>query len=238
MTKRTQTLSVSPSDESFCSPGNLDDDETETPFSPIRSRLAVRSSRNACTGVPCNVRGVADAEDLYGPGYEEDRSLSMLSDNSDDLYTNDSHQYQDLSDILEEMESQLEPDETEYSTILVVDENGDVAEIIEGATSSVSETGDGTVGIEIQAEDDFDTPGDFERDPSDNWTTPFPVSPFFCSPTTESTLAPPTPTESESGPSTPRYMPVLVYESASYEDALFTEFKAIIDWKEANESVV
>ena len=178
------------------------------PFSPIRRPSRVRNSRNACA----------------------DRLVSMLSD--------DSHQYQDLSDILEEMESQLEPDETEYSTILVVDGDGDVAEMGEGATPSVSETGGGTVGIEIQTGDAVDTPSDFERKPSDNWATPFPVSPFFCSPTTESTLAPLTPVEAESGPSTPRYMPVLVYESASYEDALFMEFKAIIDWKEANESVV
>jgi hypothetical protein len=55
-------------------------------------------------------------------------------------------------------------------------------------------------------------------------------------PATESTLAPPTPSESESGPSTPRSMPVLVYESDSYEAALFAEFNAIIDQKAANET--
>lgn len=103
--------------------------------------------------------------------------------------------------------------------------------------------GDVTVRIGTQAGDDADTP-DLECSnptshaavvtPSNTWATPFPVSPFFCLPTTESTLAPPTP--SESGPSTPRSMPVLVYESDSYEDALFAEFNAIIDKKAANET--
>lgn len=176
---------------------------------------------------------VANVEDLYGPGYEEDRPVSMLSDDSD--RTDDSHQYQeDLSDILEESECHIEPNGTEHSAILVVDEDDDVDEIGEGPTPSVSETGDGTVRIKTQAGGDAGTPSDFEYTPTNNWSTPFPVSPYFCSPITESTLAPLTPAESESGPSTPRYMPVLVYESASYEDALFAEFKAIIDWRDAN----
>jgi hypothetical protein len=124
-------------------------------------------------------------------------------------------------------------------TILVVDE--EVAEVGDGATTpSVLETEDATARGETQAGDDADTP-DLECDnaanlivnPSKTWTTPFPVSPFFCLPTTESTLAPPTPSENESGPSTPRSMPVLVYESDSYEDALFAEFMAIIDMKAA-----
>lgn len=127
-------------------------------------------------------------------------------------------------------------------TKLLVDEED--AEVGDGATTpSVLETGDAIVGIEAQARDDADTP-DLECSnaashiavvkPSNTWATPFPVSPFFCLPTTESTLAPPTP--SESGPSTPRSMPVLVYESDSYEDALFAEFNAIIDEKAANET--
>ncbi len=158
-----------------------------------------------------------DAGGSYGHRYELDRSVSTPSVNSSHLDTNDSHQYQGLSDILEESECKVEPEETEYSTILVVDEDGDV-----------SEMGDGTVRSEIQTGGGAETP---------TWTTALAVSRFFCLPTTESSLAPPTPSETESGPSTPRYMPVLVYESASYEDALFTEFKAIIDWKAANESV-
>jgi hypothetical protein len=215
----------------------------EIPFNPIRRRPHVQKCRYACTNVTYSVEGlcVADAEDWDEPRYEEDRSVSSLSDNSEHLDSNDSHQYQDLSDILEESECQLVLDRTEYSRVLVVDEDGDAAEMGEGPTpsvsESVSETGVGTFRIETQTGDDADTPSDFEYNPSNRWTTPFPVSPFFCSPTTESTLAPPTPAESDSGPSTPRYMPVLVYESASYEDALFIEFKAIIDWNAANESV-
>ena len=117
-------------------------------------------------------------------------------------------------------------------TILLVDEDGDS-----------DGDGDITFRIETQAEDDADTP-DLECSnptshigavtPSSTWATPFPVSPFFCLPTTESTLAPPTP--SESGPSTPRSMPVLVYESDSYEDALFAELNAILDKKAADDT--
>jgi hypothetical protein len=129
---------------------------------------------------------------------------------------------------------------------LVDEEDGDVAEAGDATTPpSVLETGDATVRIETQAGDDADTP-DLECSnatshvavvkPSNTWVTPFPVSPFFCMPATESTLAPPTPSESESGPSTPRSMPVLVYESDSYEAALFAEFNAIIDQKAANET--
>jgi hypothetical protein len=129
---------------------------------------------------------------------------------------------------------------------LVDEEDADVADVGDGAsTPSVLETGYATVRIETQAGDDADTP-DLECSdaashiavvkPGKTWATPFPVSPFFCMPTTESTLAPPTPSEGESGPSTPRSMPVLVYESDSYEDALFAEFNAIIDEKAANET--
>lgn len=133
-------------------------------------------------------------------------------------------------------------------TSLVVDEDGDDAEVGDGLTTpSVLETGGATIRGETQAVDDVDTP-DLECNTAasytavvnagNTWVTPFPVSPFFCLPTTESTLAPPTPSESESGPSTPRSMPVLVYESDSYEDALFAEFKAIIDEKAAQKGVV
>ena len=134
-----------------------------------------------------------------------------------------------------------------HLTVLAVDEDVDVAEVGEGpATPSILETEDAIVGCEAQAGDEADTP-DLECNNaasyiavvnvSNTWTTPFPISPFFCVPTTESALAPPTPSESESGPSTPRSMPVLLYESDSYEDALFAEFKAIIDENAANKSV-
>jgi hypothetical protein len=61
-----------------------------------------------------------------------------------------------------------------------------------------------------------------------SWAAPSPTSIFFCPPTPASTLAPLTPSGSESGPSTSRDTPVLVHESASYENALFSDFKAII----------
>ena len=124
-------------------------------------------------------------------------------------------------------------------TILVVDE--EIAEVEDGATTpSVLETEDATARGETQAGDDAETP-DLECDnaaslivnPSKTWTATFPVSPFFCLPTRESALAPPTSSESQSGSSTHRSMPVLVYESDSYEDALFAEFMAIIDTKAA-----
>jgi hypothetical protein len=69
------------------------------------------------------------------------------------------------------------------------------------------------------------------------WTAPSPTSIFFCPPTPASTLAPLTPSGSESGASTPRDTPVLVHESASYEDALFLEFKAIISQKGIEDDV-
>lgn len=196
-----------------------------------------RIRQNACTGAAFSVQGiyVAGIERSYGrPRYEVDRLVSMPSGNANRLDANDNHQYHD---ILEAGECKLEPGETEYSTILVVDKDGDVAWMGDGTTPGVFETGDGTVRSGTQAGDGADTPTDFECtaivNSGNTRITPFAVSPFFCLPTTESTTLP----ESESGPSTPQYMPVLVYESASYEDALFTEFKAIIDRKAANESV-
>jgi hypothetical protein len=63
--------------------------------------------------------------------------------------------------------------------------------------------------------------------PRSSWTTPSPTSVFFCPPTPVSTLGTSTPSDDESGPSTPHLTPVLMHESASYEDALFSEFSAI-----------
>ncbi|KAH9169333.1 hypothetical protein EDB89DRAFT_1477120 [Lactarius sanguifluus] len=225
LTKRTPV--VDPADESFCSPGSLDDEEPEM---PIPRPPHVQNRRNPCINAPRCVqcRYAVDARRSYGHRYESDPSLSPPSVNSSPL--ND-YQFQELSDILEESECRVEPEETAYSTILVVDEDGDIVEMGDGATPGLSETGG-----------DAETLTDFGRNSAASnlavvnpSTTPFVVSPFFCLPTTESTLAPPTPSESESGPSTPRSMPVLVYESISYEEALFAEFKAIIDWKAANE---
>ncbi|KAH9054675.1 hypothetical protein EDB87DRAFT_1429538 [Lactarius vividus] len=229
LTKRTQTHSVvDPADESFCSPGSLGDEEPEmpTPRPPH-----VRNRRNPCINAPRCVqcRYAVDARRSYGHRYESDPA-SPPSVNSSPL---SDYQFQELSDILEESECRVEPEETECSTILVVDEDGNVAEMGDGATPGLSEPGD-----------DAETPTDIGRNNAAGYipvvnpsTTLYAVSPFFCLPTTESTLAPPTPSESESGSSTPRSMPVLVYESISYEEALFAEFKAIIDWKAANSSV-
>jgi hypothetical protein len=58
-------------------------------------------------------------------------------------------------------------------------------------------------------------------------TGPSPISTLFCPPVSASTLEPLTTFEDESGPSTPRYTPVLVHESESYEETLYSEFKAI-----------
>lgn len=216
---------VDPADESFCSPGSLGDEEPEM---PMPSPPHVRNRRNPCINGPRCVQCpyAVDARRSYGHRYESDPSLSPPSVNSSPL---NNYQFQELSDIMEESECRVEPEETESSTILVVDEDDEMGD---GATPGLSETGD-----------DAETPTDFGRNSAASYlavvnpsTTPFAVSPFFCLPTTESTLAPPTPSESESGPSTPRSMPVLVYESISYEEALFAEFKAIIDWKAANES--
>lgn len=112
LTKRNQTHSVSLSDESFCSPGSLDDDEMEIPVNLIFRRPRVRNRRNACTKAPCGVDGViyiANVEGSYGSGYEVGRSVSMTTDNSNHLNTNDDHQYQGPCDILEERECELEP---------------------------------------------------------------------------------------------------------------------------------
>ncbi|KAH9048870.1 hypothetical protein EDB84DRAFT_1455205, partial [Lactarius hengduanensis] len=218
-TKRTPV--VDPADESFCSPGSLGDEEPEI---PIPRPPHVRNRRNPCINAPRCVQCpyAVDARRSYGHRYESDPSLSPPSVNSSPL---NNYQFQELSDILEESECRVEPEETESSTILVVEEDGEMGD---GATPGLSEA---------------ETPTDFGLNSAASYlavvnpsTTPFAVSPFFCLPTTESTLAPPTPSESESGPSTPRSMPVLVYESISYEEALFAEFKAIIDWKAANES--
>ena len=128
-------------------------------------------------------------------------------------------------------------------TILVVDEVAEVEDV--ATTPSVLETEDATARGETQAGDDADTPdlgcdnaASLIVNRSYTWTAPFPVSPFFCLPTRESALAPPTSSESQSGSSTHRSMPVLVYESDSYEDALFAEFMAIIDTKTAAKECV
>ncbi|KAI9438206.1 hypothetical protein H4582DRAFT_2076812 [Lactarius indigo] len=234
LTKRTQNRPVVDPDESFCSPGSLDDEEPEIPIHEIPRPSRAQNRRNPCINAPRCVQCpyAVDARRSYGHRYESDPSLSPPSVNSSPL---NNYQFQELSDILEESECRVEPEETEYSTILVVDEDSDsdVTEMGDGATPGISETGD-----------DAETPTNFGRDNAAGYiavanpsTTPFVVSPFFCLPTTESTLAPPTPSESESGPSTPRSMPVLVYESVSYEEALFAEFNAIIDWKAANGGV-
>jgi len=91
LTKRNQTLSVSPSDESFCSPGSLDDDDMGIPVNLILRRPRVRNRRDACTKAPSGVHDIyiADAEGSYGPGYEVGRSASFTSDGSNHLDTND-----------------------------------------------------------------------------------------------------------------------------------------------------
>ena len=114
LTKRNQTHSVSASDESFCSPGSLDDDEMEIPVNLIFRRPRVRNRRNACTkatyGVDCIY--IADAEGTYGPRYEVSRSVSMASGHSSCLDTKDNHQYKGPYDILEEGECKIEPGRT------------------------------------------------------------------------------------------------------------------------------
>jgi len=57
-------------------------------------------------------------------------------------------------------------------------------------------------------------------------TAPSPPSIVFCPPTSTVTLVT---SEDESGTSTLRYSPVLVHESESYEEALYSEFKAIMN---------
>jgi hypothetical protein len=136
---------------------------------------------------------------------------SMTLEDSDRLETAaDDDQYED---ILEESDDVWEPGDSEYHAMLVVEEEVDdtlcdLETEGEGASRNEQEVGD---------DDDISERSILEAHcgdgpsylcvagPSSPWTTPSPTSAvFFCPPT-----------------------PVLMHESASYEDALFSELCAI-----------
>jgi hypothetical protein len=165
-----------------------------------------------------NVDHEGEGEGEYGA----DPSASAWSEDPNHLDTSNVHQYQDLYSIPEEGENEEEFREPERRMLLNVTYDNNY---IPGEP----EAGDNT-NFSIWSHGDGRTSpiGFSYTGPGSPWTAPSPTSTFFCPPTPASTPAPLTPSGSESGPSTPRDTPVLVHESASYEDALFSEFKAII----------
>ncbi|KAI0302871.1 hypothetical protein B0F90DRAFT_177963 [Multifurca ochricompacta] len=204
-TSSPATLMVSES-ESFGTPYEFAIEETEMPFNPIRRRPRVRTHRDLCINPVYSAYGPyhSTSEDEYGPGYEADQSASKLSEESAHLDTSGSYPHQDLSDILEESEYEWEPENQEHYEV-----------------------------PEVEGDAETSTPSDLETRLNDFGATPrllavtdpaaSPVSAFFCPPTPASTLGPSTPPGSGSGPSTP----ILVYESISYEEELFAEFRTI-----------
>jgi hypothetical protein len=143
--------------------------------------------------------------------------------------------YQDQYDILEESDDSWEPGDSEYHAMLVAEEaTDDTLSDPETENDSASRNEE-----ELGDDDDSSEPSILEAHCGDGpsyfsaagqsspWTTPSPTSVFFCPPTPVSTLGTSTPSDDESGPSTPHFTPVLMHESASYEDALFSEFSAI-----------
>ena len=220
--------------ENFDIPHIFITEETKTPFNPIRRRARVRPIR--CPDSPSSTYC------LYSPDsdderYEADHPASMFSDDSSNLDTiAAADEYQDLYDILEESEYEWEPEDTEYYATLEVEEEAD------DVLSDPGTENDSASGISLEAGDDDNISepscleahcGDgpsftFAPDAGSPWTTSTPTS-VFCPPTPVSALGPSTPSDGESGPSTSFYTPVLMHESISYEEALFLEFKAIVD---------
>ncbi|KAI0250851.1 hypothetical protein BJV78DRAFT_523605 [Lactifluus subvellereus] len=190
--------------EDFDIPHIFITEETRTPFNPICRRARVRTYRDGCTKSPSSTHDSysVDSGDEQRPGYEADQPASTFSDDSDDLDTAaDDDQYQDLYDILEGSEYEWEPGDTDGPGT----ENN-------SPSSNDPEAGD---------DDDISEPSILEAhcgdgpsfisapDAGSPWTTSTPTS-VFCPPTPVSTLGPSTPSDSESGPSTSLYTPVLM----------------------------
>jgi hypothetical protein len=209
-------------------------EETKSPFNPIRRRAHVQTYRNACTNLPSSTYRsyTASPEGEYESEYEVDQPASMFSEDSDhfDAIANDDL-YRDLYAILGQSEHEWEPGETEYYAIPEADDEAD------NNLSDFGTENDRTSSNDPEDRDDDNASeasymeahcGDgpsFFADPGSSWTVPSLTS-VFCPPTPVSTLGPSTPSDSESGPSTP-HTPVLLHESSSYEDALFYEFTAL-----------
>ena len=223
------TLAVSISSESFEALHISFYEETEGSFdwTPNSAYLQDAFPDSPCAA--CDLYNV-DSEGEYERGYE---SPSVFSEDSGHLATSLSHQYQDLSDILEESHYEWETaDDTEFRALLEVEDDTDHISSESGAEN------DGPSSVP-EARDDNDTwtwsaSGSHRDDETssflaipnqgNNWTAASPISTYFCPPTPASTLAPLTPSGSGFRPSTP----VLVHESTSYEEALFAEFKEMI----------
>jgi hypothetical protein len=219
--------------ESFDVPHIFITEETKAPFNPIRRRARVQAYRDAHLDTHFTTQSLynADHEGKHEHEHEAGPSASVWSEDSSHLDPSNDHQYQDLYTIPEESEHEEELRDPECCTIPEVEDDNNCVlsehEAENDGTSRRREAGyDMNVSIWSHG-DDGTSPIAFSNTGS-SWTAPSATSIFFCPPTPSSTLAPLTPSGSESGPSTPCDTPVLVHESASYEDALFSEFKAII----------
>jgi len=162
----------------------------------------------------------ADREAEHGRGNEVDATASTVSEDP-------SHD-QSLYDVLAEMEEseyEWRASDIEYEAILDV-VNGDdhtmnSLEVESEGASNNPVADDGPFIPTLDLEDGLSLASTTNQ--CNFRTAPSPPSIFFCPPT--STLVT---SEDESGTSTLRYSPVLVHESESYEEALYSEFKAII----------
>jgi len=210
--------------ENFGVPCIVITEETETPLDQIGPQALVQTDRD-------------DSEDLnslyttyepYGDSrlvYEADPSVSVFSEDASHSDSDASdYQHQDLSTILVESEYEWGSSVIEYSSTPRTKQGQ--ANILNGygtendVSSTDTEAGDGPSMPTWLSPLVISNEG--------NLRTASPISTLFCPPTPMSTLAPLTPSEGESGPSTSRHTPVLVHESESYEEALYSEFMAII----------
>ncbi|KAH9955857.1 hypothetical protein BC827DRAFT_828121 [Russula dissimulans] len=171
-----------------------------------------------------------DFEGDLEPGNEADSSVSVSSqDASSDA---SDYKYQDLSSVLGQSDSEWGSSDIEYSSSLRAEHGHDDILSERGTENDVSSS-------YTEAGDNSSMPtwsgvhGDEVASPliisnENSLRTANPISTLFCPPTPVSTLAPLTPYEGESGTSMSHYAPVLVHESASYEEALYSEFKAML----------
>ncbi|KAI9511688.1 hypothetical protein F5148DRAFT_248048 [Russula earlei] len=207
-----------------------DETGTHSDFDPTQDEACVQTYQYEDLNFPYPTRDLHDAAEGEGePGYETDEPTSAFSDDSSDF---DIIDHQDLASILEESGDEWESSDSDNFSTRADDGHEEILSEHEAENevpSTNSEAGEDTnVWIWSSHADVVTCPTVFPRE-SRPQTTLSPSSIFFFPSTPASTLTTPTPSEGDSGPSTPRDTSALVPGSISYEDALFADFKEIIE---------
>ena len=166
----------------------------------------------------------ADPEAEHGRGNDSDVGATASAFSEDPSH--DQSLYHVLAE-MEESEYEWRTNDIEYEAILDVVNGGDhtmsYPKVESEGASNNPVADDGSFISTLDHEDGLSLASTTNQ--CNFRTAPSPPSVLFCPPTSTSTLVT---SEDERGISTLRYSPVLVHESESYEEALYSEFKAII----------